>query len=130
EGAWPRAHAQPVEGGESERTVDRLAAMECAEACPAAKVRDDDAAVRDLGGGVRQHCRDVLVRDSVKSVALKPGTAERARQRHHGRDDAAAAMERGVEAGDLRCGGKPRRDRFDRREVMRLVEWRERCERG
>ena len=82
ERAGTRAHAEAVERREAERAVDALAVPHRAEAGAAAEVRDDDASVGDLGRDVRQHRRDVLVRQAVEAVALHARGADLARQRH------------------------------------------------
>ena len=99
-----------------------------AEAGAAAEVRDDHAAVGDLRRDLGQDRGDVLVRQAVEAVALHAGLADLARQRHQLGDRRLAAMEARVEAGDLRHAGQPLGDRLDGREVVRLVERRERDE--
>ena len=90
DGARPRAHAQAVERGEAERAVDALAVLQRAQAGAAAQMRDDDAAVGDLGRDLRQHRGDVLVREAVEAVALHAAAA---------RDRVAAAPARRPRAG-------------------------------
>ena len=85
----------------------------------------------DLRRDLRQHRRDVLVRQAVKAVALHAGVADLARQRHELGDRRLAAMKAGVEAGDLRhVAAGVRHDRLDRREVVRLMQRRERHQRA
>jgi hypothetical protein len=129
QGARPCAHAQAVERGEPERRVDAPGVLHRAQAGAAAEVRDDHPAVGDVGCDVRQGRRDVFVRQPVKTVALHAGAANLARQRHELRDRGLPAMEAGVEAGDLRNAGQIRADGFDRGEVVRLMQRRERDQR-
>ena len=79
-----------------------LPLLQRAQAGAAAEVRDDHAAVGDLRRDLRQHRRDVLVREPVEAVALHARVADLARQRHQLGDRGLAAMEAGVEARDLR----------------------------
>ena len=81
------------------------------------------------GATSRQHRGDVFVRQAMKAVSLHAGRADLARQRHELRDRRLAAMEAGVEAGDLRHAGQPLRDRFDGRQIVRLMERRQRHQR-
>ena len=62
------------------------------------------------------------VRQTVKAVALHAGAANLPRQRNQFRDSRLTAMEARVEAGDLRHAGKPLGHRFNRRQVVRLME--------
>jgi hypothetical protein len=88
-------------------------------------VGDDDASRDDFRSYLRQDRGDVLVRQPVESVALHAGIADLLGQRDqlgHGR---LAAMKAGVEAGDLRYAGQALLDRFDRRQIVRLMERRQ-----
>ena len=72
----PCSHAQTVERREPERAVDALAVSHRAQAGAAAEVRDDHAAVGDLGRFLRQHRGDVLVRQPVEAIALDARRAD------------------------------------------------------
>ena len=126
ERARPRAHAQAIERGESKRAVDALPILHGAETGAASQVSDDHAPAGDLRRHLRQDRGDVLVRQAVEAVALHAGAADLAGQRHHFGDRRLTAMKARVEAGDLRHTGEPLGDRFDRREIVRLVERSER----
>ena len=96
--------------------------MQAAEAGPAPEVGDDHAPARDLRRHLGQHGRDVLVRQAVEAVALHAGAADLRGQGDELRHRGLAAVERGVEAGDLRHAGEPLRDRLDGGQVVRLVQ--------
>ena len=70
--------------------------------------------------------RDVLVRQAVEAVAPHAALGDRRGQRERLRDRGLVAMERGVEAGDLRQLRRALEQRPDRRQVVRLVQRRER----
>ncbi len=130
DGSGPRAHAQPVERGEPERAVDALAVPHRAQTRAAAQVRDDHPAARDLGRDGRQNRRDVLVREPVEAIALHAAAAEIARQRNDFGDHRLAAMEAGIETGDLGHAWQSLGHRIDRVEVVGLMERRERHQRA
>ena len=71
---------------------------------------------------LRQDRGDVLVRQTVKAVALHAGAAQLPGQRNHFRDRRLTAMEARVEARDLRHTGKPLEHSVYRRQVVRLME--------
>ena len=126
ERAGPRAHAQPVERGEAERAVDALAVLQRAQAGAAAEVGDDHAPVGDLRRHLRQDRGDVLVREAVEAVALDAASRSSAGSGTSSATPDCAAMEAGVEAGDLRHAGQALGHRLDRGEVVRLMQRRER----
>ena len=74
--ARPGAHAESVERGEAESVIDALAVPHGTQARAASQVRDDYAAVRDLGRHLGQYAGDVLVREAVKAVALHARVAK------------------------------------------------------
>ena len=81
---------------------------------------------RAICGAIFQLLHDVLVGEAVKAIAPHAFVVIGARQRESVGDERMAAMESGVEAGDLRRPRKRLHRRFDPREVVRLVEGRER----
>ena len=91
---------------------------------------DDQARSGDLGRRLVQAAHDVVVRQAVEAVAANAGVAELARQGEGLRDVRLAAMERRVEAGDLRKMRRRGGDRLDRRKVVRLVQRRQRHQAG
>ena len=93
-------------------------------------MRDDHAAVGDLGRDGRQRRRDVFIRESVEAVALHAGVTNFLRQRHEFRHGRLAAMEAGVEAGHLRHAGQLVPHGFDRGQVVGLMERRQRHQRA
>ena len=64
----------------------------------------------------------------MEAVAAHARVVELLRQREHLRERRVGAVERGVEAGDLRQLRRALQQRADRREVVRLVQRRERHE--
>src|SRR5690242_16624509 len=88
-------------------------------------MRDDDTPVSDGGRDLRQNGGDVLVRQTVKSVALNARVADVLGQRNELRNRWLTAMKAGVEARDLRDVGKVLGDGVDGGKVMRLVQRRE-----
>ena len=69
-------------------------------------------------------------RQPVEAIALDASRAHIAGQRHDFGDRRLAAMEARVEARDLWHTGKARRDGVNCREVVRLMEGRERYQRA
>ena len=125
------AHRQAVEGGEAHGALDAAAVGERAHRGAAAEVGDDHAAAGDLGRDLGQAVGDVFVAEAVEAVAADALVVEGARQGVAVGMRGVAAVEGGVEAGDLRHG--PGRSPSTRRiggEVVRLVQRRQRLERG
>jgi hypothetical protein len=91
-------------------------------------VRDDHTPGRGGGIQLRQGARNVFVGQAVEAVAAHAALGDGRRQRERLRQLGLRAVERGVEAGDLRHLRQAPGDQPDRREVMRLVQWRERHE--
>ena len=75
---------------------------------------------------LRQHRGDVLVRQAVEAVAPHAGFVQLRGQREALRDVGIGAVERGIEAGDLRQLRRALEQAPDRREVVRLMQRRER----
>ena len=94
-----------------------------------AKMGDDDAAVGLLAQCAGQCSRDVLVRQSVKAVTAQAVCGNGVRQRQRLRDRGLGAVERGIKTCDLREFGAQFAQRLDRRQVVRLVQRCERCQR-
>ena len=87
---------------------------------------DDDAAAGDLGRHLGQALGDVFVGEAVEAVAADALVVERARQGVAVGVRGVAAVEGGVEAGDLRHVRVDLHREADRREVVRLVQRRQR----
>src|SRR5262245_16162723 len=98
----PRAHRYAVEGGEPHRALDTAAVQQSAHRCAAAEMSDDHATLRQGRGDLAQSSRNVFVGEPVKPVPPDPLGMEAFGDRVAVRDGAVAAMEGGVEAGDLR----------------------------
>ncbi len=71
-----------------------------------------------------------LVRQAVEAITLHPGGTDLARERNQVSHGRLPAVKAGVEAGDLRDVGKPLGNGIDRRQVVRLMERRERNQRA
>ena len=100
-----------------------------AHAGAAAEMGDHDAAAGDLRRDLGQHARDVLVGQAVEAVAADAVVVEPARQGEPVGELGMAAVEGGIEAGDLRQLGLDRGDRADAGEIVRLMQRRQRAER-
>ena len=88
---------------------------------------DDHRALgRTSGATCAQAVGDIFVRQAVEAVAAHALGVEPLRNGVMIRDRAVAAMKRGIEAGDLRQIGKALEQRADRREIVRLVQRRQR----
>ena len=87
---------------------------------------DDHTPVGDLGRHLRQTAGDVLVGHAVEAVAAHAFCIEALRHRIMVRQRGVTAMKGGVEASDLRQLGRPRQQRADRRQIVRLMERRQR----
>ena len=89
-------------------------------------MRDDHPAGRNLGRHLRQAAGDEFVGQAVEAVAAHAFVVEMLRDRVVVRQRIVAAVEGGVEAGDLRQVGGARENGADRREIVRLVQRRQR----
>ena len=89
---------------------------------------DDHVLARDLRRDAAQLAGDELVGEAVEAVAAHAFVVIGARQREGVGHERMAAMEGGVEAGDLRDRRKGLHRRFDAGDVVRLVQRRERDE--
>ena len=86
---------------------------------------DDDAAGGHLGRHLGEAVGDVFVAEAVEAVAADALVVEAARERVAVGVRGVAAVEGGVEAGDLRHVRVDRHREADRREVVRLVQGRQ-----
>ncbi len=129
ERATAGAHHQAVDRREAHGAGDASPVTDCAETRAIAEVRDDHAARREIRRERPQPSRDERVREAMEAVAMHPVRRDLARQRECLRLPFLTAVERGVEAGDLRQLGSTRADGRDRREIVGLVQRRERHER-
>ena len=89
---------------------------------------DDDVLARDLRRDLAQLSGDELVGKSVKAVTAHALVVIGAGQSEGVVDEGVAAMESGIEAGDLRRRREGLHRRLDPGEVVRLVQRRERNE--
>ena len=124
------AHRQAVERGEAHGRLDAAAGEQRAHRGAAAEVGDDHPAAGDLRGEFGEAAGDVLVAQAVEAVAADALVVEGARKGVAVGVLGVAAVEGGVEAGDLRQARVDRRDDADGGEVVRLVQRRQRLERG
>jgi hypothetical protein len=96
-------------------------------------VGDDDPAGREVRRDLRKACAYVLVRQAVETVPAHAGLGEFPRDGEHLGERRLAAMKGRVEAGHLRQLGRDLGDGGYGREVVRLVQRRQRlqlCERS
>ena len=70
------------------------------------------------------------VREPMKAISLDARAADVARQRDHFGNGRHSPMKARIEAGDLRYAGQSFGHRIDRREIVRLMERRQRYERA
>jgi hypothetical protein len=89
-------------------------------------MRDDHAPAGDLRRHLGKHRRDVFVGQTVEAVSLHAGAPDVGRQRHQFGDRRLAAVKTGVEAGNLGDTRQTLGDGIDRREVVRLMQRRQR----
>ena len=91
-------------------------------------MRDDHAFRSDLGSDVPQASGDIFIRQAVKAVAPHALAVEVFRNREMIGDRAVTAMECRIEARDLRQLREARPDAADRREVVGLMQRRQRTQ--
>ena len=87
---------------------------------------DNDASAGDIGRDLRQPLGDVLVGKAVEAVASDPFGMQLVRDRIVVGERIMIAVECGIEAGDLRQRREILRQGFDRSEIMRLMQRRQR----
>ena len=87
---------------------------------------DDDASTRDLRCDGSQPLGDIFVGQAVESVTPHPLGVEALRDSEMIGHGPAATMERGIETGDLRQFREARQNRADRREIVGLMQRRQR----
>ena len=87
---------------------------------------DDHAPAGDVGRNLRQALGDILVGQAVEAVAPDAFGMELVRDRIMVRKRVVIAMKCGIETGDLRQRREVAQERPDRREVMRLMQRRQR----
>src|SRR5271163_3402231 len=122
----PRSHRQPVQRRVAHRALDASPAYERTHRSAAAEMSHDDPAGRDPRRHERQAARDKFIGQAVEAVAAYALRVEPLRDRVMVSDRAVAAVERGVEAGDLGKAGHARKYRTHRREIVWLMERRQR----
>ena len=94
-----------------------------------AQVGDDDAALRRCRVFCQQLVADRFIGQAVKAVAADALLVQRLRQREALVDLRLRAVESGVETGDLRHGREGRARGLHPRQVVRLVQRRQRLQR-
>jgi hypothetical protein len=80
----------------------------------------------DPGCHLRQTARNIFIRQAVESVPTHAFNIEALRNRVVISERAVAAVEGGIEAGDLSKVGEAGKKRADRGKIIRLVQGRER----
>ena len=124
--ARPRSHRKPVERREAHRALDALSALDRAHRGAAAEMGDDHASARDVRRDLRQALGDIFVGQAVEAVAPDAFGMELVRDRVMVGERIVVAMEGGIEAGDLRQCREIAQQRPDRRQVVRLMQRRQR----
>ena len=124
----PRAcpHRQAVDRGETHCHGDAAPAIDSAHAGAIAEMRDYELFPGAIGHELGECRNDVFIGEPMETVPSNPLFGELARQCEFLRQRRLAAMERGVEAGDLRHLRSNRADGTNRADVMGLVQWGER----
>ncbi len=87
---------------------------------------DDHSSAGNFGRDLRQALGNILVGQAVEAVAPDAFGMELVRDRVVIGERIVIAMKRGIEAGDLRQRREILRQGFDRREIMRLMQRRQR----
>jgi hypothetical protein len=121
-------HEQAVEGGKPHRAADAAAVAHRAHAGTAAEVGDDHPAAGNRWRDDWQGAGNVLVGQPVETVAAHTALEVLVRQAVELRDPLLRLVEGGVEAGDLRQIRLYLLHGTDRRQVVRLVQRRQRDE--
>ena len=91
---------------------------------------DDQARPGKFRRRLAEARHDEVVRQAVKAIAAHARRRDLARQGKLLRESGLGAVEGGIEASNLRQVRRRSGDILDRREIVRLVEWRERHQRG
>src|SRR6266480_5632113 len=87
---------------------------------------DNHASAGNVGRNLRQALGDILVGQAVEAVAPDALSMELVRDRIMVRKRIVIAMKGSIETGHLRQSREVVQERPDRREVMWLVQWRQR----
>jgi len=125
--AAARTHHQAVQRGKAHGGGHAHPALRGAQAGAVAQVGHDHAAAPAHGLRV-QHRHDVLVGQAMEAVAAHALLAQRTRQREGVVHLGHVGVEGGVETGHLRQLGESSAELADARQVVRLVQRRERIE--
>jgi hypothetical protein len=123
---WTRTHGQAVQGGETHRAFDASTAVECTHGGPAAKVGNNHLLIRQIWSGVTEPVGDILVRQSMESLAAYAFSIELLGNRVVVGNLGMAAVECGVEASNLQQARPSVEQHSDRAEVVGLMQRRER----
>jgi hypothetical protein len=107
---------------------DAAAVIERAHRGAAAEMGDNHPFGRDVGCDLRQAARDIFVGKAVEAVTPHTFGVEGFRYRVVVGQRAVVAVKRGVEARDLRHIREACQRRADRRQIVGLVQWRQRDE--
>src|SRR5262245_44885328 len=92
-------------------------------------MRNDHTPLCDFGCYSRQQTCDVLIREAVKTVALHARFANLSRERHELSELGLGPMEARIETCHLRYMRQPLKHGLNRRQIVRLMQRRERFER-
>lgn len=125
--AAARSHHQSIDGRKPQCGTQALASDHRRHAGTVAEMRNNDAPL-GAGGVLGQRTGDVFVGKPMKTVALDAFGSDPAWQAEHLGDGWLAAMEGGIEAGDLRHFRQQGLQGTDAGDVVRLVQGRQRNE--
>ena len=128
EAAAARAHRKAVDRSEAHRACDAASPRQRAHARAVAQVEHNGLARRRLCIVLTQCLRDEFIRQAMKSVAPHATLGNRPGQRERLRERRLATVKSGVEACNLRHVRQAFEQRPDRREIVRLMQWRQRNE--
>ena len=117
-----RAHGQALHAAESHRRGDAVPVFHGAHAGPVAQVCNDRPSGCRMWVDVGKHRGDVFIGEAVETVAKHPFVRVLSGQREKLSDGWLGAVERGVEAGNLRQFRRTFGDDLDGGKVVGLVE--------
>ena len=125
--ARSRAHDHAADRGEAHAGIDAPPRLHGGQARAVAEMRHHHLAVCSRGASdAAKLLQQKRIRQAMKPVAPQTGGVVRLGNRQPPRDVGQIAMERGVEAGDLRHAGTQRLERLDERDFIGQVVGRKR----
>ena len=119
-------HRQAVEGRESHRRITAYTSLERAQTCARSEVGDDDAPISDVRALSRQLVGDELIGQAMESEPFYTGVEQCAGNSEATHNIRLSAVERGIEARDLRDIGIEFGEHANERDTLGLMK---RCKR-